>query len=88
MSGATIFFAVGRCQHGGGGCQEAAMFGQRSTIVSPDFPSLEALDVWLTHKASRPEQRRCRACKRPIAIKNFERRTLQETDEFSERVPA
>lgn len=72
---ARVYFAVGRCQHGAGGCQEAKFFGQRATIVSPDFATPEELEAWLTHKADRPSERRCRHCRRPIAIKHFERRS-------------
>ncbi len=69
-----VYFAVGRCQHGRGGCQAAA-FDERSKIVSPDFSTTEALDSWLAEKAKDSAGRRCRSCRRPIAIKHFERRT-------------
>lgn len=69
-----VWFAVGRCQHGDEDCQEAKMFGQRATIVSPDFATLEELEEWLD-KSSRPSERRCRHCRRPIAIEHFERRS-------------
>lgn len=36
-----IYFSVGRCQRGKGGCQAAAAFDQRSQIVSPDFSTAE-----------------------------------------------
>lgn len=55
---AIIYFAVGRCQHGKGGCQAAAAFDQRSKIVSPDFASAKALDAWLAEKAKDPAGRR------------------------------
>lgn len=72
---ALTYFAVGRCQHGKGGCQAAAAFDQRSKIVSPEFATAEALDAWLAEKAKDPAGRRCRSCRRPIAIKHFDRRT-------------
>lgn len=73
-----VYFAVGRCQHGAGGCQEARMFGQRATIVSPDFDTPQALEAWLARKAASPADRRCRNCKRPIGIQNFERRQIED----------
>lgn len=76
MNHHTIYFAVGHCQYGSGGCQEAKMFGQRATFVSPDFDTLEALDEWLTNKATRPAERLCRYCNRPIGIDHFERRIV------------
>lgn len=72
----TTYFAVGRCQHGSGGCQEAKMFGQRAMILSPDFDMLGALESWLTNKAARPAERRCRNCNHPIPIRHFERRIV------------
>jgi len=78
-----VWFAVGRCQHGDEDCQEAKMFGQRATIVSPDFAALEDLDEWLTHKAEKPSGMRCRHCQRPIDIEHFERRyALVSTSEM------
>ena len=70
-----VWFAVGRCQHGDEDCQEAKMFGQRATIVSPDFAALEDLDEWLTHKSAKPSGMRCRHCQRQIAVEHFERRS-------------
>ena len=78
-----VWFAVGRCQYGNEGCHEARFFGQRATIVSPDFAALEDLDEWLTHKASKPSCMRCRHCQRPISIEHFERRyALVSTSEM------
>lgn len=77
----VIHFAVGRCQHGRGGCQAAAAFDERSKIVSPDFSTPEALDAWLAEKAKNSAGRRCRSCRRPIAIQHFERRTKDLCDD-------
>lgn len=69
-------FAVGRCQHGRGGCQAAASFSQKSQIVSPDFPHEPDLDAWLAAKAKQPSARLCPSCRRPIGIQHFVRRTV------------
>lgn len=74
----SIWFAVGRCQYGARGCQEARMFGQKATIVSPDFSTPEALDAWLMRKAASPADRRCRCCNRSIAIEHFKRRVVED----------
>lgn len=69
----TVYFAVGRCQHSRS-CQAAAAFTQRASIVSPDFSTPAALEHWLSKLAEKSSGRRCKSCRRPIAITHFERR--------------
>lgn len=75
----TIHFAIAWCQHGRGGCQAAASFSAQAQILSPDFTDEQDLDRWLADRAKDPSRRRCRSCRRPIAIKHFEKRIEGDT---------
>ncbi|AFL75391.1 hypothetical protein [Thiocystis violascens] len=70
---ALLYYARATCRHRRS-CQGALFFSARATVISPDFPTLEALDNW-RRRLTRAE-RRCRWCGRPIAARHFERRAL------------
>lgn len=74
----TLYFAIGRCQHGKGGCQAAAGFTQQATIISPDFDDEQSVHAWLRVRAEDPSRRRCRGCKRPIGMQHFAIRSFTE----------
>ncbi|MER2518608.1 MAG: hypothetical protein ABTR92_19795 [Candidatus Accumulibacter phosphatis] len=74
----TVYYAIARCQHGKGGCQDAASYSDRASILSPDFRTTEDLDQWLAAVAHGTQRRRCRSCRRPIAMKHFDRRVWRQ----------
>ncbi|AFL76225.1 hypothetical protein [Thiocystis violascens] len=78
-----VYFAVARCQRHRS-CQAAREGDNRSLLVSPDFGSLPALEVWLRDLPMRA--RCCRWCDRPIAARQFERRYCDDGERYSHRI--